>query len=60
MGVNAINDEAGYKAALREISELMDIDPDVGTPEGARLDILVTLVQAYEAKHLPVSANDPG
>ncbi len=34
----------------------MDSDPDRGTPEGDRLDILATLVQAYEAKHVRVLA----
>lgn len=37
----------------------MDSDPDLGTLEGDRLDILVTLVQAYEAKHVPIAAPDP-
>ncbi len=43
----------------QEISALMDSDPDPGTPAGDRLDILATLVQAYEAKHVPISAPDP-
>ncbi len=47
------------KAALKEISTLMDSDPDAGTPEGDRLDILATLVKAYEAKHVPIAAPDP-
>lgn len=33
--------------------------PELGTPDGDRLDILVTLVQAYESKHAPISAPDP-
>lgn len=37
----------------------MDADPDPGTPDGDRLDILATLVQAYEAKHVPIFAPDP-
>lgn len=43
---------------LKEISALMDSDPDPGTPEGDRLDILATLVQAYEARHVPIAAPD--
>ncbi len=42
--------DADYKATLKEISVLMESDPDLGSAEGDRLDILVTLVQAYEAK----------
>ena len=34
-------------------------DPDLGTPQGDRLDILATLVQAYEARHVPMAAPDP-
>jgi HTH-type transcriptional regulator/antitoxin HigA len=37
----------------------MESDPEPGTPDGDRLDILVTLVQAYEAKHMPISPPDP-
>jgi HTH-type transcriptional regulator/antitoxin HigA len=37
----------------------MDTDPDIGTPKGDRLDVLVTLVQAYEAKHFPMALPDP-
>lgn len=36
----------------------MDSDPDLGTSEGDRLDILATLVQAYEAKHVPITSPD--
>lgn len=52
MDIGAIHTEADYKAALKEISALMETDPALGTPEGDRLDTLVTLVQAYEAKHV--------
>lgn len=59
MEIRPIHTDADYKAALKEISFLMDSDPDLGTPEGDRLDILVTLVQAYEARHVPITAPDP-
>jgi len=36
----------------------MEPDPEPGTPEGDRLDILTTLVQAYEARHFPIGAPD--
>ena len=58
MEIRAIHTEADYKAALQEISVLMDIDPDMGTPEGDRLDILATLVQAYEAEHVSITVPD--
>lgn len=59
MDIKPIRTEADYKAALKEISVLIAADPEFGTPEGDRLDILATLVQAYEARHFPVELPDP-
>ena len=59
MDIRPIRTEVDYKATLKEISALMESDPDLGTPEGERLDILATLVQAYEAKHMPITTPDP-
>ena len=56
MDIRPIHTEADYKATLKEISALMESDPELGTSEGDRLDILVTLVQAYEAKHVTIDA----
>lgn len=51
MEIRPVHTEADYKSALKEISQLMESDPDLGTPDGDRLDVLTTLVLAYEAKH---------
>jgi HTH-type transcriptional regulator/antitoxin HigA len=59
MDIHPIRTEADHRAALRQISALMETDPEPGTPEGDRLDILATLVQAYEARHFPIGAPDP-
>lgn len=59
MEIRPIRTEADYKAALKEISVLMVSDPELGTPEGDRLDVLTTLAQAYEARHFPVGLPDP-
>ncbi|MGD9583649.1 MAG: type II toxin-antitoxin system HigA family antitoxin [Lysobacterales bacterium] len=59
MDIRPIHTEADHKSTLKEISVLIDSDPDLGTPEGDRLDILATLVQAYEAKHVAITAPDP-
>lgn len=59
MEVRPIRIDDDYQEALQEIAGLMDRDPDLGTPDGDRLDILVTLVQAYESRHYPISAPDP-
>ena len=57
MDIKPIKDEASHQAALAEIEGLMSAKPD--TPEGDRLDVLVTLVDAYEAKHHPIDPPDP-
>ncbi len=51
MDINPIHTEADYRATLREIETLMTAT--AGTPEGDRLDVLVTLVEAYEHTQSP-------
>jgi HTH-type transcriptional regulator/antitoxin HigA len=46
-----------HRAALAEIESLTAAGPD--TPEGDRLDVLVSLVEAWEARHIRVEAPDP-
>jgi HTH-type transcriptional regulator / antitoxin HigA len=57
MKVAPIRTERDYEAALAEIEGLMDAEAD--TPEGDRLDVLVTLVEAYEARHWEIDPPDP-
>ena len=52
-----IRTEADYEAALTEIERLWGAP--AGTPEGDRLDILATLVDAYENEHYPMDPPDP-
>ena len=59
MEIKAIRSEPDYLAALREVSALIDLDPAADSPNGERLDVLGTLVQAYEAKHHPIGPPDP-
>ena len=59
MDMRPIHTKQDYKATFKEISALMELDPDAGTPAGDRLDILATLVQAYEARHHPIEPPDP-
>ena len=58
MDIKPISIEADYRAALRDIESLMDAELD--SPEGERLDVLTTLVEAYEAKHLSHGVTGPG
>lgn len=59
MDIRPIRTEADYKATLKEVARLMESDPELGTPDGDRLDVLATLVQAYEAKHHAIDPPDP-
>lgn len=57
MDIRPIRTRQDYQAALREVETLMTARP--GTPEGDRLDVLVTLLEAYEARHYPLDLPDP-
>ena len=57
MEIKPIKTKADYRAALKEIEALMAAEAD--TPEGERLDVLVTLVEAYERKHYRLDLPDP-
>ncbi len=57
MNIKPIRTEADYRVALKEIASLMDAELD--SPEGERLDVLTTLVEAYEARHYPMELPDP-
>ncbi|HZO82327.1 MAG TPA: transcriptional regulator [Candidatus Binataceae bacterium] len=57
MEIKPIRNDADHEAALREIERLWGAKE--GTPEGDRLDVLATLVEAYEEKHFPMDAPDP-
>lgn len=59
MEIRPIHSEADYQAALRAVSAYFDSEPAPGTPDGDRFEILLTLVEAYEAKHYPIDLPDP-
>ena len=59
MDIRPVRAESDYAIALDEIATLMVDDPMLGTPDGDRLDVLTTLVQAYEAQHHTVPPPDP-
>ena len=59
MEINPIRTEKNYRAALRVVSTLVDQDPSPDSPEGERLDVLSTLIEAYERKHHPIDLPDP-
>ncbi len=57
--ITPVRTNKNYKAALKEIGVPMASDPALGTHDGDRLDILSTLVHAYEQKALPMELPDP-
>jgi HTH-type transcriptional regulator / antitoxin HigA len=57
MEIKPIRNDADHEEALREIERLWGAKE--GTPEGDRLDVLATLVEAYEDRHFPIDQPDP-
>lgn len=57
MQIRPIRTSADHDRALARIAELMHAE--LGTPEGDELDILATLVDAYESREFPIDAPDP-
>jgi HTH-type transcriptional regulator/antitoxin HigA len=48
-----------YDWALQEVAAYFENEPETGTPDGDRFQLLLDLVEAYEAKHYPIDALDP-
>jgi HTH-type transcriptional regulator/antitoxin HigA len=57
MEISPIKSARDYRRVLKEIEGLMTAKR--GTAQGDRLDVLVTLVEAWEARHYPVDLPDP-
>jgi HTH-type transcriptional regulator/antitoxin HigA len=55
--VKPIHTKKDYETALNELERLWGAKS--GTPEGDRLDVLATLIDAYEAVHYPMDPPDP-
>ncbi len=57
MDIKPIKTKTNYREALKEVESLMAAKAN--TAEGERLDVLVTLIEAYEQKHFPLDLPDP-
>ena len=57
INIKPIKTEADYDIALARVNDLMDARPD--SPEGDELDVLVTLIEKYEALRYPIDAPNP-
>ena len=59
MHIRPIPTDEDYRAALKQVSALFDNEPELGTPEGDFFEVMLTLIEAYEARHFPVDLPDP-
>lgn len=57
MEIKLIKTEEEYKEALKLAEELFDSEPD--TPDGDKLDLVVTLIEKYEKEHFPIDDPSP-
>lgn len=57
MNIKPIKTEDDYTSALQTVGKLMSARKD--TPEGDKLDVLATLIEAYEEKHHPILPPEP-
>jgi HTH-type transcriptional regulator/antitoxin HigA len=57
MNIRPIRTEEDYEAACKRIDEIFQAEP--GSPEDDELEILATLVDAYEEKHFPIDMPHP-
>ena len=57
MEIRPIKTKSDYLATLKEIEGLMSAQS--GSPDGDRLEVLVTLVEAWEREHYPIEFPDP-
>lgn len=59
MSIKPIRTDADLMVALAEVDQLAAGNPEPGTPAGDKLEVLATLIEAYEAKHFPIESPDP-
>ena len=57
MNIKPVRTKRGYEVALKAVEGLMNAK--AGSHEGDDLDVLVTLIQADEARHFPMETPDP-
>jgi HTH-type transcriptional regulator/antitoxin HigA len=57
--IKPIRTHEDYKAALALVAPYFDNEPEVDSDAGAHFEAMVTLIEAYEAKHYPISPPNP-
>lgn len=59
MDVKPLHNEQDYDWAIREVSRYFESEPEPGTADGDRFEVLSTLIKAYEDEHFAVKHGDP-
>ena len=57
--IHPIRTEADHQAALKLVAPYFDAEPQLDSDAGAHFEALLTLIEAYEAKHYPIAPPDP-
>ncbi|RUZ72977.1 transcriptional regulator [Mesorhizobium sp. M7A.F.Ca.US.006.01.1.1] len=57
--IRPIRTEADYDWAIAEITGYFENEPEVGSVDDDRFDLLATLIEAYEDEHYPIEAPSP-
>lgn len=58
MDISPILTYDDYKTALKTVSALIELDPDIDTPEGKRLDMMTNLIETYENNLFSIGISD--
>lgn len=59
MTLKLIRNEKEYDEALDRVDELMELDPELGTPQSDELEVLALLIEKYEEKNWVIASPDP-
>ncbi|PRC94539.1 putative transcription regulator containing HTH domain [Solimicrobium silvestre] len=59
MDIKPIHTEDQYQSALREASKFFNAQPEPGSVDGDRFELLLMVIESYEAKHYPIAPPDP-
>ena len=57
--IQPIRTEADYQNALQLVAPYFDKEPEIDSDAGAHFEAMLTLIEAYEAKHYPIAPPDP-
>ena len=59
MNIQPVKTEMDYENALKRVDVLMEMNPEIGTPQSDELEILALLIEKYEEKNWAIATPDP-